>query len=296
MEKKTGNRQFIRYIVFTFVIAWILQFIASQFVVKGNQGMFGICMSGCMFIPFLGTLIAGIPLKGMGWVPHLKGKVKWVFFALWIPAVLNLAGAVLYFLIFPGHFDAGFQTMKLAMGEEALAQMEAQGMTMEMQILLSSVSALTLGPVINMFLAIGEETGWRGAMYPFLKERFGKTKGRILGGIIWGAWHWPVMLLAGYEYGKDYIGAPFLGPAVFCLYCVFMGILEDIVYEKTGTIWGAALLHGAINAWTVYAYLLKPEFADRMIFGPATIGVISMIPVAVFVIVLAAKSDREVAG
>ena len=43
-------------------------------------------------------------------------------------------------------------------------------------------------------------------MYPILKEYFGITKGRLVGGVIWGVWHWLIMLLAG-------IPTLFLNPA-----------------------------------------------------------------------------------
>ncbi len=283
---KRSGKQIIIYLIAAFLPAWVVQIIASTFALKGDVTSFGLLMSGSMFIPLLATLIARIPLKGMGWIPHLKGKVRWIFISLWMPALLSLAGAALYFLIFPAQLDTEWQTLRASLGEAALAQLESQGMSLELYNIVSSIGALTVGPFINMIFALGEEIGWRGALYPYLKGRFGRTKGRILGGIIWGAWHWPCMILAGYEYGLDYIGSPFLGPVAFCLSTVFTGILEDTVYEKTGTIWMPALLHGALNGWTIYAYLLKQEYADRMIFGPAMIGLVSMIPMALTAIVL----------
>ena len=63
---------------------------------------------------------------------------------------------------------------------------------------------MILAPAINMFPALGEEAGWRGYMMPRLKERFGLLNGRLLGGVVWGVWHWPLMLLVGYEYGTNF--------------------------------------------------------------------------------------------
>lgn len=37
-----------------------------------------------------------------------------------------------------------------------------QGLTMPMYLLISTIQALTYGPFINMFVALGEEVGWRG--------------------------------------------------------------------------------------------------------------------------------------
>ncbi|MCM1157584.1 MAG: CPBP family intramembrane metalloprotease [Bacteroidales bacterium] len=295
MEKtKISKKQFVIYMIAAFGLAWICEMIASVFSNKGNQTVFLIFMVITMFMPSISVLIAGIPLKGMGWVPHLKGKIRYLFFALWMPALLSTIGGVLFFVIFPDAFDSGFLTLHGILEEAgALEQFEAQGITMPMYILITTIQAVTFAPFFNMFAALGEEVGWRGAMYPYLKENLGVTKGRIVGGAIWGAWHWPVMIFAGYEYGKEYIGAPVLGPVVFCICTVMMGILLDYVYEKTETIWLPSLMHGAINAFTIFAYLTKPEYADKAILGPVPIGIISMIPMMVTAAVICVKQRKN---
>ncbi|MCM1113518.1 MAG: CPBP family intramembrane metalloprotease [Muribaculum sp.] len=293
MEKtKISRKQFAMYMIAAFGLAWILEITASILSNNGNQTVFTILLVITMFMPFLGVLIARIPLKGMGWVPHLKNKIRYVFFALWTPALLSILGGVLFFAFFPDAFDSEFLTL-YGMLEEAgaLEQFEAQGLTMPMYLLITTIQAVTVAPFLNMFAALGEEVGWRGAMYPYLKEALGVTKGRVAGGAIWGVWHWPVMILAGYEYGKDYIGAPVLGPIVFCICTVMMGILLDYVYEKTETIWLPSLMHGAINAFTTFAYLTKPEYANRAILGPAYIGIIGMIPMTIMAVILCGKKN-----
>ena len=246
-----------------------------------------------MYMPLLSVLIAGIPLKGMGFIPHLKGKTRYIFFSLWMPAVLSIIGGVLFFVIFPNAYDGEFETMRSLMQEAgALEQLEAKGLTIESYLVISTIQAVTIAPFINMLFALGEEIGWRGAMYPYLKGKLGVTKGRIVGGVIWGCWHWPAMILAGYEYGKEYLGAPVLGPIIFCLSTTAMGILIDYVYEKTGTIWMPSLMHGAINAFTIFAYMTKPEYADKAILGPAYIGIISMIPMSALAGIICIKKTR----
>lgn len=289
-----SKKQFIIYMIATFALAWILQFVASSFANNGNQMAFTAIMAACMFMPFVGVLVSRISLKGMGWKPHLKGKVKYILFALWMPAVLSIIGGVIYFLIFPNTFDSGLLTMHNTLAEAgALEQMEAAGITVPMYVLISTVQAVTFAPFLNMFAALGEEVGWRGALYPYLKNKIGITKGRIVGGFIWGVWHWPCMILAGYEYGKDYIGAPVLGLIVFCISTIAMGILQDYLYDKTKTIWTPSLFHGAINAFTIFAYLQKPEFANRSILGPALVGIISMIPMVVAAVIICVKRDSS---
>ena len=289
-----SRKQFTIYMIATFGLAWILEIIASIYSNKGNHLVFSIILMIAMFMPFLGVLIARIPLKGMGWGPHLKGRIRYLFFALWVPALLSIIGGVLFFAFFPDAFDFEFLTLRgILEGTGTLQQLEEQGLTMPMYLLITTIQAVTYAPFVSMFVTLGEEVGWRGALYPYLKEKLGVTKGRIVGGTIWGAWHWPVMIFAGYEYGKGYIGAPVLGPIVFCICTVMMGILFDYVYEKTETIWLPSLMHGATNAFTIFAYLSKPEYADKAILGPAYIGIISMIPLIVMAVIICVKRKRN---
>ena len=293
MRAQTSKKQFTMFVIGVFALGWILQIIASIFANRGENTVFRVIMAVCMYMPLLSVLIAGIPLKGMGFIPHLKGKIRYIFFSLWMPAVLSIIGGVLFFVIFPNAYDGEFETMRRLMQEAgALEQLEAKGLTIESYLVISTIQAVTIAPFINMLFALGEEIGWRGAMYPYLKGKLGVTKGRIVGGVIWGCWHWPAMILAGYEYGKEYLGAPVLGPIIFCLSTTAMGILIDYVYEKTGTIWMPSLMHGAINAFTIFAYMTKPEYADKAILGPAYIGIISMIPMSALAGIICKKKTR----
>ncbi len=295
MNTNISKKQIIIFLIVAFTGGWILQAIASVFANQGTltgRSVFGILTIVNMFMPTLGVLIAGISFKKMGWRPQIKKNLKWIAFSMWMPALLSLVGAFLYFAIFPTHLDTGFETSRQVLGEAGMAQLQAQGLTIETYMLVSIIMALTTAPIFNILTAIGEEIGWRGALYPYLKERFGKTAGRVIGGAIWGAWHWPLMILAGFEYGTDYFGAPVLGLFVFPIFTIAFGIVTDHVYEKSGTILMPALIHGAMDAWTIYAYLTKPEFADRMILGPSLVGILSGLPVVALAIYICVKSRK----
>lgn len=283
------KKKFFKYLACTFTIAWILQVIASMAARQGNQIVFQLILAVSMFAPLLGTVFAKIPLKGMGFKPKLKGNMRYVLGAWLLPGVFTFLGAVLYFVVFPSRFDLTGKYLIATAGEMVIEQLAAQGITLPMYYAICIVQVFTYAPWMNMFFALGEEAGWRGAMQPMLKERFGKTKGRIIGGIIWGAWHWPVMVLAGYEYGLEYWGAPFLGMALFCLVTVVIGTLLDVSYEKTNCIWVPALAHGAFNGCvTIPMLFLDSDYLDQMTLGPAPVGIISILPallVAVWILV-----------
>ena len=142
-------------------------------------------------------------------------------------------------------------------------------------LLQNGLFAVLLAPAINMFPALGEEVGWRGYMMPRLKERFGLLNGRLLGGVVWGIWHWPLMLLVGYEYGTNYLGAPLLGLVVWCV--VWFCPEHPVGYSlsKTESICAAHIAHGAFNAIAAIAasqVLVTLQDAYYNVLGPMPIG------------------------
>ena len=284
------NKQLSTYLLWAFLIAWILQAVAIGFVWNGMATLFQPIVAVSMFAPLAAAALAGVPVKEMGWGLKLRGKGKWVF-AAWLGfAVLAALGAALYFLLFPAAFDTSGATVTSQYSEEALAQLEAQGLTIQTLILISFAQALTYAPFFNALFAVGEEAGWRGALYPMLKARFGVVKGRVLGGVIWGVWHWPIMILVGYNYGSVYWGAPVLGPLLFCVICASLGVLLDYVYEQTGCIWIPALAHGAFNAFAGLPSLLTaPAYLTRFTLGPSMIGLIGGLPMLALAALLIGK-------
>ena len=238
-----------KYLLWAFGAAWILQIIAGILFRKGNSISYSVLLALSMFAPLLASVMSGAEIRRIGWKPHIKGNLRWILVAWFAPAILGMVGAALYFLLVPNAFDTTFAYVRTLLGNEGLSQLESNGLSGQTYAIISAVSAITYAPFVNMLFAVGEEAGWRGTMYPILKEHFGIVKGRLIGGAVWGVWHWPIMLLAGYEYGTTYWGAPVTGPLLFCIITIAMGILFDFLYEKTNCIWVPALCHGEINAF-----------------------------------------------
>ncbi|MBR4549255.1 MAG: CPBP family intramembrane metalloprotease [Oscillospiraceae bacterium] len=304
---KSNEKTLRSYLIWAFALAWALQALAVHFALDGQPQLFRAALALSMYAPFAAVLLARIPLRGMGWKPALRGKTRY-FFAAWLGgAVLALLGGALYYLLFPGQFDPGAGAALATLGEEGLAQLDAQGISPQLFILIQIGASLTYAPFINMFFALGEEVGWRGALYPMLRERCGVAKGRLLGGLIWGIWHWPVMILAGYNYGTQYWGAPVTGPLLFCLVTFCLGVLFDWLYEKTHCIWIPALAHGAFNAVAGLPSLFLSveaapsalsgsasiDTAPSTLLGPTMIGLIAGLPMFLLAFLLWRRTDEK---
>jgi uncharacterized protein len=103
--------------------------------------------------------------------------------------------------------------------------------------------AVIVGGFINLIPALGEELGWRGWLLPKLLP-LGTVPALIISGIIWGAWHAPLILL-----GYNYPGVPgWLGVVMMCGMCILVGGVFGWLRIASGTVWPAALAHGTFNA------------------------------------------------
>lgn len=273
-----------KYILFTFTSALIIQAIISNDVNSGSiaQMMEASYLSSLnMLTPTIGALIARARFSEMGWNPRFSSNSKLLLFALLMPTVFTLVGAGLYFLVFPDDFDTSGKLLSES-ELDALAEFKADGRSYADFVtgeIVSSVFSFYL--IIAIFWGLCEEIGWRGFLYPELKKYTRRTKALILGGVIHGAWHFPLMVLMGYEYGTDYIGAPFLGLVAFCIFTVSTGIISDYLYVKSKSIWFPAIFHGAVNSSFNPRFLRGDEHPERTIFGPAEIGLISGIPIVI---------------
>ena len=295
-----NKTQVLKYLLWTFIPAYIIQFCAAPLYNNHTQ-IAQLVIMAMMFVPTLGVFLPGADMKSISWKPQIRKNLRTILVAWFAPVILTAAGAVIYFLVFPKHFDLSGEYITLLGGAAVMEQMKAQGISYSNYILIGLISSITFAPLVNMFAALGEEIGWRGFLYPQLEARFGRTKGWLLGGVIWGAWHWPLIWLIGYEYGAasgnpiGYAGFPVTGMMVFCVSTAGLGILHAWLYEKSGSIWIPSLLHGAINAAAGNPLMVcLTNTGSARLLGPAPNGILSGLPFLVIgaVLLLGKKNSK----
>lgn len=297
-QKTTRQKELGIYFLLSFGLAWLLQIAASRSLLQGDQTLFTPLLAVSMFCPLAGVLASRLLVQsptGVRWRPQFKGRLGWWAAAWFGPAALTLLGAALYFLLFPSRLDTGGTALLAAMGPEwSLETLKSElGITPESYLMIGAAQALSFAPFLNMLFAVGEEAGWRGFMMPRLTASLGLWKARVVGGIVWGVWHWPVILLAGYEYGVHYLGAPVLGPLVWCVVCIALGAMLDWIYARTGSIWGPALAHGAFNAVAgLPSLLVYPEDVYYSVLGPMPVGIIAILPTLALAVWVTARELR----
>lgn len=283
-------RRILFYLAITFGLTWTLWLLAPIGQIE-NQSLMGdeaLWTAAGMFMPAIGALLTAFlfrksdPVR-LPWRWKLRGNARYYLVAWFMPALLALAGGALYFSVFHTQFDPqGGWTRKIL----TAAGLSPTQETVRSAMAGNLIAMLTYAPLINLFFGAGEEMGWRGFLYPALCERFGTRRAMVFGGVIWGIWHAP-MTVKGHNYGTAYPGYPVIGILMMCLFCTVLGVLLYWLTERSGTVWTAALAHGALNAAFSQPNLFLAETAEpRLLLGPSVAGVLAMLPAMLLALLL----------
>jgi membrane protease YdiL (CAAX protease family) len=149
------------------------------------------------------------------------------------------------------------------------------GMTPEVFYALAAVQSVLVAPILAIVITFGEEYGWRGYLQTEL-FKLGRRRGVLLLGVIWGAWHWPIILM-----GYNYPGHPLLGVVLMTLYTMGLAVVLGYAVLRSRSVLLSSYLHGLNNQ--VVAYLvaigLRP-FDAAFAFGIGTYGIATLAIVA----------------
>lgn len=283
MVANENNKRIWIFLAFAFGISWVTGL--AIFLTGGLQHSPTISISGTSFSLAL-VLLATFYMFGPALanlftrlITH-EGKSdlllepgfdhhRWVYWLLaWFgPGILTLLGVAVFFLLFPKYYDPNLGALTAQMAATGAANSTNPWLIVTAQTL----QAMLLAPLLNAISTFGEEFGWRGYLLPKLLP-LGKRKALLLTGLIWGVWHWPIILM-GYNYGLSYFGSPFLGPLAMVWFTLVLGIFFGWLTIRSRTVWPAVIAHGALNGIAAIGLLLV-KGAPSSLLGPAPTGLI----------------------
>ena len=297
MDRKTETKRLLVYLALAFGLTWIIFFayILSGHVWAADGEISGMdqFVSLGMLCPALAMLLARYA-TGEGFAVTGKDSMllgisfkdkKWIYFviAMFLPWIYIELGNALTLLISPNTFDPhNPELLGLTDNERTI-------------VYIQPIAAIVSGAAAS-FAAFGEEAGWRGYMMPKMIKLWGVGKAVVIGGIIWGMWHWPLTYI-GHNFGMEYFGYPFTGFAAMCVMCIFMGIILTFVTYKSGSIWPAAILHAINNASpSVLQYFINHDKmtgwrSDSVV--SFLIGILPMEVIAVYILIKWLKAIEE---
>lgn len=268
MQNTISTSTIKRFLAWAFGLAWP-GMLAIAYFYAINQKLVGNILSASvvMFAPMVAAFLAKAPVKSIGW--KLKLASKWRdYLACWLAfCSIVLGGALVYFAVFPQH-------LAFALNPQVALQ------------ILMILTVLTLAISLS---GLGEEVGWRGILYPYLKERYGRTKGRIIGGLIWAIWHFPVNMI-----GAGTLGERFLNLIPYYIMAISFGIILDIYYVRSKTIWLPAFGHGVIDAVAMITTVFTVSGVETFKFlGPSPTGLFGALIALVIAVWLTKREERE---
>jgi CAAX protease family protein len=164
------------------------------------------------------------------------------------------------------------------LGSAQLAPIPAPaGLNSTTFLILGAVQSVLIAPFLAIVIAFGEEYGWRGYLQSEL-FKMGRVRGVLLLGVIWGAWHWPLILM-----GYNYPGHPLLGLLLMVLYTTGLAVVLGYAVLKSGSVLLSAYLHALNNQ--VVAFIVAMGFKpndnafsfDIGIYGIVTLAIIALL-------------------
>jgi CAAX protease family protein len=112
------------------------------------------------------------------------------------------------------------------------------GSSTTVAVLIVGGYAATAGVINGIGRALGEELGWRGLLAPEACAGLGFLPGAALSGLIWAAWHYPLIV------GE----VPPTGVLNFTLLVVGVGVAYAWFRQRSGSVWPSTLMHAMHNA------------------------------------------------
>jgi len=228
-----AKKKILTYLLLAFALSSIFYYLILS-PGKGKVG--GLLVMGLMWCPGVAALATRLiyqgNLRGIGWG---WGKTRYQVLSYCLP----LAGGLLVYGI---AWLTGLGGFKGALSHRPLA--------------VSLFLLATVGFLINVVYALGEELGWRGLLVPELAKvtSFGWTA--AISGAIWILYHYPLIL-----FGDYHSAAPRWWALLF--------FTLDIAVASVGFAW-LRLRSG--NVWTTVILHASHNLFLQQVFDPLTVN------------------------
>lgn len=239
----------IKYSIILCVVSWVYAAIMIFGLdVKNpsdNPMKYTICASLYMLLPLMTAVVLQMNNKEkLTSTGLLRFKIRWSWLVAWMLPIVIVLLTIFVNTLLPGcEFNTDLSAMVPADSvPEEQKEMVSMLMTPAFLIVTTIISGLFAGATINALFAFGEEYGWRNYLIAALRDiKFACAS--IFIGIVWGLWHFPLILL-GHNYPQHSVAGVFM----MVIFCVLASFVEVYFVLKAKSVFPAAIFHGTINA------------------------------------------------
>jgi membrane protease YdiL (CAAX protease family) len=115
---------------------------------------------------------------------------------------------------------------------------------------------ITPGLLGGIFLALGEEIGWRGLLVPQLARLTTFTRTALISGGMQAVWHWPFVLFAGFTSAAP----PWYALIILTITVTLAGFSAAWLRLRSSSLWPVVLAHASFNLYVQSGF--NPLTAD----------------------------------
>src|SRR5436190_14491422 len=230
-------------------------------------------VTGTMWSPGLAALLTkrlfGEPISELPWK---WGGARSAWLAYLIPVAYALPVYLVAWLTPLGGF------LEPEFVARTAAQFGWSGLSSVVILILFVLITSTIGLVAKTGRALGEEIGWRGFLVPELNKVVGFTGVSVISGLMWAAYHFPILLFGNYNKGA---------PAWYSFTCFTLMVGSDSfilawLTLRSKSLWPAAIFHGSHNLFiqSIFTPLTRDTGPTKYIFDEFGIGLVITIGLA----------------
>lgn len=151
----------------------------------------------------------------------------------------------------------------------------------------------TAGIIENLSTTLGEEIGWRGFLVPELAREMSFARVALVSGLIWAAWHSPLVLFADYNAGTG----RWYSLVCSSITCISVSFMLAWLRLKSESIWPAALLHASHNLFIPVVFDNLARNTGPTLWYTTEFGIAVAVTTAVFAVFFWSRhSEVEAAG
>ena len=267
-----GTRSVTWFLIVTFAATWLIELGMILAGGMNNPRAFQLGGAAVMLVPMVAAILIrkvfreGFNNAGLRWRGGRYYALAFGLSLLWVGLAYGLT-----WVSDLGPFDASMPRLT-AQARAALTEMPPEKADQALQRVEGLRwwvlgLAISIGPLINLPFAFGEEFGWRGFLLPRLLP-LGTFRALLLTGIIWGIWHAPVILM-----GWNYPGHEAVGVPMMVLWCIPLGFFFGWLFLRSGSVFVPSLAHSCLNAFASGLLLLTADMDPRVGGAAGIVGI-----------------------
>src|SRR6516164_1056605 len=270
-----------------YALTILLSFAFGAFILHAGKLEAGnlLYVTGVMWSPGLAAFatkrIFGENLRDLPW---RWGAARYAWLAYLVPIGYALPVYLVVWLTGLGAFDTSILS-KIA------ADFGLQDFPRPVALAVFVLITATVGMVGKLSRALGEEIGWRGFLVPELSKVVGFPGIGLISGLMWAAYHYPVLLFADYNAGT---------PAWYSVTCFTISVVGGSFIMawltlRARSLWPAAILHASHNLFiqSILTPLTKDTGPTKFITDEFGIGLVITVTATLIIVLVIRKRSKK---